>query len=48
VRAAIHLQYRTSIEHGVRQEQNRIDYFFDFPNPADRVQPLERFIGFRS
>jgi hypothetical protein len=45
VRAAIYVQYFTSGEGGVYQEQNCIYDFFDFTHPADGVQPLEKLMG---
>jgi len=47
VRAAIYVQYFTSGEGGVYQEQNGIYDFFDFTHPADRVQPFEKLMGLR-
>jgi hypothetical protein len=47
VRAAIYVQYLTSGEGGVYQEQNCIYDFFDFTHPADRVQPFEELMGLR-
>jgi hypothetical protein len=44
VRSAIHVQDFTRRERGVRQEQNRIHYFLDFPHPANRVQPRSNSI----
>ena len=46
MRAAIYVQYFTSGEGGVYQEQNCIYDFFDFTHPADRVQPFEKLMGF--
>ena len=45
MRAAIYVQYFTSGEGGVYQEQNCIYDFFDFAHPADRVQPFEKLMG---
>src|SRR5712671_1103615 len=45
VRAAIYVQYFSSGEGGVHQEQNCIHDFFDFTHPADRVQPFEKLMG---
>src|SRR5260370_22232847 len=45
VRAAIYVQYFTSGEGGVYQEQNCIYDFFDFTHSADGVQPLEKLMG---
>ena len=45
VRAAIYVQYFTSGERGVRQEQHCIYDFFDFTHPSDRVQPFEKLMG---
>src|ERR1700686_3991682 len=47
VRAAIHVQYFTRGERGVGQKQSRIDDFFDLTDPADRMQPFEKVMGFR-
>jgi len=47
VRAAIHVQYFTRGERGVGRKQSCVDDFFDFTDPADRVQPFEKVISFR-
>src|SRR5882762_8338997 len=47
VRAAIHVQNFTRGERGVGQKQSRVDDFFDLTDPADRVQPFEKFMSFR-
>src|SRR6202035_5419670 len=42
VRAAIYVQDFTGGECGVRQVQNCVHDFFNFTDPADRLQPFER------
>ena len=46
VRAAIHVQDFTRGERGVGQKQSCVDDFFDLTDPADRVQPFEKVMGF--
>jgi len=47
VRATIHVQYLTRGERRIRQEQNCIDDFLDFTDPANRVQPFQKIVGLR-
>ena len=46
VRTAVHVQYFTSGECGVGQEQNCIYDFFDLTDPGDRVQPFQKLMCF--
>jgi len=33
------------VKRRIRQEQNCIDDFFDFTDPANRVQPFQEIVG---
>jgi len=46
VRTAIHVQNFTRGERGVSQKQSCVDDFFDFTDPADRVQPFQKVMKF--
>src|SRR5262245_37636482 len=47
VRASIDVQYFTRGERGIAQKQSCIDDFFDLTEPAERLQTLEKVMGFR-